>query len=305
MALEYSRVASQYDETAGRLVERWLVWDKAGTATEGPEAVLVNLRALTSPAVITSLLYPRKTFAASFSQATVGQTLRLRDIGVEMMNAAAGWMAQLTLTYGTRYTLRRDSATASKALLPVNRSVQPSTRAMACYRDILGALALPTGTTLESSVDISGTKLDEGGNPLTIPVPQVTVTLTSIIDSFQTDLTAYDIAWTTHGLTLNNAAFLGFPAYSCLLTDVGFQHLEDEYYTARIVFLHDTYFFFEQVAKRDSDGKVKLSNPGNQASDVRWKRANVEATNWNASTLLPTGTWTYDRLLKAEFGVSP
>jgi hypothetical protein len=223
---------------------------------------------------------------------------------VEMMNAAAGWMAQLTLTYGTRYTLRRDSSTASKALLPVNRSVQPSTRAMACYRDILGALALPTGTTLESSVDIGGTKLDEGGNPLTIPVPQVTVTLTSIIDSFQTDLTAYDIAWTTHGLTLNNAAFLGFPAYSCLLTDVGFQHLEDEYYTARIVFLHDTYFFFEQVAKRDSDGKVKVTSTG-QASDVRWKRANVEATNWNASTLLPTGTWTYDRLLKAEFGVSP
>ena len=44
MALEYSRVSSQYDETTGRLVERWLVWDKAGTATEGPEGVLVNLR---------------------------------------------------------------------------------------------------------------------------------------------------------------------------------------------------------------------------------------------------------------------
>jgi hypothetical protein len=305
MALEYSRVDSQYDETAGRLVERWLVWDKAGTAADGPEAVLVNLRALTTPSAITANLYPRKTFAASFSQATVGQTLRLRDIGVEMMNAAAGWMAQLTLTFGTRYTLRRDSSTASKALLPVNRSVQPSTRAMACYRDINGSAAFPTGTTLESTADIGGTKLDEAGNPLQISVPQVTVTLTSIIDSFQTDLTAYDLAWSTHGLTVNNAAFLGFAAYSCLLTDVGFQHLEDEYYTARIVFLHDTYLFFEQVAKRDSDGKVKLTTPGNQASDVRWKRANVEATNWNASTLLPTGTWTYDRLLKAEFGVSP
>lgn len=304
MALEYSRVDSQYDETAGRLVERWLVWDKAGTATDGPEAVLVNLRALTTPAAITANLYPRKTFAASFSQATVGQTLRLRDIGVEMMNAAAGWMAQLTLTYGTRYVLRRDSATANKALLPVNRSVQPSTRAMACYRDINGSAAFPTGTTLESASDIGGTKLDEAGNPLQIPVPQVTVTLTSIIDSFQTDLTAYDLSWSTHGLTVNNAAFLGFPAYSCLLTDVGFQHLEDEYYTARIVFLHDTYLFFEQVAKRDSDGKVKVTSTG-QASDVRWKRGNVEATNWNASTLLPTGTWTYDRLLKGEFGVTP
>ena len=304
MALEYSRVSSQYDESSGRLVERWLVWDKAGTATNAPEAVLVSLRALSTPTAITVDLYPRKTFASSFSQATVGQTLRLRDIGVEMMNAAAGWMAQLTLTYGTRYTLRRDSATASKALLPVNRSVQPSTRAMACFRDINGSAAFPTGTTLESTTDIGGTKLDEAGNPLMIPVPQVTVTLTSVIDSFQTDLTAYDLAWTTHGLTINNAAFLGFPAYSCLLTDVGFQHLEDEYFTARIVFLHDTYLFFEQVAKRDSDGKVKVNSSG-QASDVRWKRANVEATNWNASTLLPTGTWTYDRLLKAEFGVTP
>jgi hypothetical protein len=304
MALEYSRVSSQYDESSGRLVERWLVWDKAGTATNGPEAVLVSLRALSTPTAITVDLYPRKTFASSFSQATVGQTLRLRDIGVEMMNAAAGWMAQLTLTYGTRYTLRRDSATSSKALLPVNRSVQPSTRAMACFRDINGSAAFPTGTTLESTTDIGGNKLDEAGNPLMIPVPQVTVTLTSIIDSFQTDLTAYDLAWSTHGLTINNAAFLGFPAYSCLLTDVGFQHLEDEYFTARIVFLHDTYLFFEQVAKRDSDGKVKVNSSG-QASDVRWKRANVEATNWNASTLLPTGTWTYDRLLKAEFGVTP
>ena len=303
MALEYSRTSSQYDESGGRLVERWLVWDKAGTATAGPEAVLVSLRALSSPAIITTSLYPRKTFATSFATTTVAGTLRLRDISVNMMNAAAGWMAELTLTFGTRYTLRNDDAT--KARLPVNRSVQPSTRAMACYRDINGSAAFPTGTTLESTADIGGTKLDEAGNPLQIPVPQVTVTLTSIIDSFQTDLTAYDLAWSTHGLTVNNAAFLGFAAYSCLLTDVGFQHLEDEYFTARIVFLHDTYFFFEQVAKRDSDGKVKLTTPGNQASDVRWKRANVEATNWNASTLLPTGTWTYDRLLKAEFGVSP
>jgi hypothetical protein len=305
MALEYSRTSSQYDESSGRLVERWLVWDKAGTATLGPEGVLVALRALTTPAIITANLYPRKTFDTAFSQATVGQTLRLRDIGVEMMNAAAGWMAQLSLTFGTRYVMRRDSSSASKALLPVNRSVQPSTRAMACYRDINGSAAFPTGTTLESTSDIGGTKLDEAGNPVQIPVPQITVTLSSVIDSFQTDLTAYDTAWTTHGLTVNNAAFLGFPAYSCLLTDVGFQHLEDEYFTARIVFVHDTYLFFEQVAKRDTDGKVKIVTATGQASDVRWKRANVEATNWNASTLLPTGTWTYDRLLKGEFGVTP
>jgi hypothetical protein len=176
---------------------------------------------------------------------------------------------------------------------------------MACYRDINGSAAFPTGTTLESTADIGGTKLDEAGNPVMIPVPQVTVSLVSVIDSFQTDLTAYDTAWTTHGLTVNNAAFMGFPAYSCLLTDVGFQHLEDEYYTGRITFLHDTYLFFEQVAKRDTDGRIKTDTTNGQASDVRWKRANVEATNWNASTLLPTGTWAYDRLLKGEFGVTP
>lgn len=302
MALEYSRTSSQYDESSGRLVERWLVWDKVGTATDGPEAVLVNLRALSLPATITAKLYPRKTFALSFATTSLPATLRLRDISVNMMNAAAGWMAELTLTFGTRYTLRNDDAT--KARLPVNRSVQPSTRAMACYRDINGSAAFPTGTTLESTADIGGTKLDEGGNPVQIPVPQITVTLSAIIDSFQTDLTAYDLAFRTHGLTINNAAFLGFPQYSCLLTDVGFQHLEDEYYTARIVFLHDTYLFFEQVAKRESDGKVKLTSTG-QASDVRWKRANVEATNWNASTLLPSGTWAYNRLEKGEFGVTP
>lgn len=304
MALGYSRTSSQYDESSGRLVERWLVWDQAGTATDGPEAVLASLRSLVSPAIITTNLYPRKTFAASFSQATVGQTLRLRDIGVEMMNAASGWMAQLTLTFGTKYILRRDSATSSKAFLPVSRSVQPSTRAMACYRDINGSAAFPTSTTLESTADIGGTKLDEGGNPVQIPVPQITVTLVSVIDSFQTDITAYDTGWTTHSLTVNNGTFMGFPAYSCLLTDVGFQHLEDEYYTARIAFVHDTYLFFEQVAKRDSDGKVKVNSSG-QATDVRWKRANVEATNWNASTLMPTGTWAYDRLLKGEYGVIP
>jgi hypothetical protein len=182
MALEYSRTSSQYDESSGRLVERWLVWDKAGTATLGPEGVLVALRALTTPAIITANLYPRKTFDTAFSQATVGQTLRLRDIGVEMMNAAAGWMAQLSLTFGTRYVMRRDSSSASKALLPVNRSVQPSTRAMACYRDINGSAAFPTGTTLESTSDIGGTKLDEAGNPVQIPVPQITVTLSSVID---------------------------------------------------------------------------------------------------------------------------
>jgi hypothetical protein len=303
MALEYSNISSQYDESSGRLVERWMVWDTAGTAKDGPEIVLSNLRALTAPAAITTKLYPRKPYLTSFATTSLQATLRLRDISVNMMNAGAGWMAELTLTYGTRYTLRNDDAT--KARLPVNRSVQPSTRSMACYRDINGSAAFPTGTTLESTADIGGTKLDEAGNPVMIPVPQVTVSLVSVIDSFQTDLTAYDTAWATHGLTVNNAAFMGFSAYSCLLTDVGFQHLDDEYYTARITFLHDTYLFFEQVAKRDTDGRIKTDTTNGQASDVRWKRANVDATNWNASTLLPTGTWAYNRLLKAEFGVTP
>lgn len=305
MALSASRTSSQYDESSGRLIEKWMVWDTAGTSTYGPESVLADLRALTTPAAITANLFPRKTYASAFSQATMAQTLRLRDISVQMLNAGSGWAAELTVSYGTRYTLRRDSSTSSKALLPVNRSVQPSTRSMACYRDINGSAAFPTGTTLESTADIGGTKLDEAGNPVIIPVPQVTVSLVSVIDSFQTDLTAYDTSWATHGLTLNNAAFMGFPAYSCLLTDVGFQHLEDEYYTARITFLHDTYLFFEQVAKRDTDARIKTDTTNGQASDVRWKRANVEATNWNASTLLPTGTWAYDRLLKGEFGVTP
>lgn len=303
MALEYSQTSSQYDESAGRLVNTWLVWDEAGTKAIGPQTVLATLRGLSSPAALTSNLYPRKAFGSGFSQGSVADTLRLRDIQVEMMGPAKGWMAKLTLTYGTRYTLRRENS--PQALLPVHRSVQPSQRAMACYRDINGSAAFPSGTTLESAGDIGGTKLDEGGQPVMVPVPQITVTLVSIIDTFQTDITAYDAAWTTHSLTVNNAAFLGFPAYSCLLTDVGFQHLEDEYYTGRIVFIHDTYKFFEQVAKRDTDGKVKIENATGQASDVRWKRANVEATNWNASTLLPTGTWAYDRLYKAEFGVSP
>jgi hypothetical protein len=305
MALSASRISASMDESSGRLVEKWMVWDTAGTSTYGPESVLADLRALTTPAAITANLFPRKSYASTFSQATIAQTLRLRDISVQMLNAGAGWASELTVSYGTRYTLRRDSATSSKALLPVNRSVQPSTRSMACYRDINGSAAFPTGTTLESTADIGGTKLDEAGNPVIIPVPQVTVSLVSVIDSFQTDPTAYDTAWATHGLTVNNAAFMGFPAYSCLLTDVGFQHLEDEYYTARITFLHDTYLFFEQVAKRDTDGRIKTDTTNGQASDVRWKRANVEATNWNASTLLPTGTWAYDRLLKGEFGVTP
>lgn len=304
MAVTVSRTGAQYDEAGGRLVETWKVWDPSGTSTLGPESILVDLRAAVGlPAGISSKLYPRKPYASAFATGTVAQTLRLRDINVQMLSPAAGYMADVTLTYGTRYVLRNDDAT--KARLPVNRSIQPSTRAMACYRDINGSAAFPTGTTLESTADIGGTKLDEGGNPVMIPVPQVTVTLNAVIDTFQTQLTAYDTAWSTHGLTLNNAAFMGFPAYSCLLTDVGFQQLEDEYFTARIVFLHDTYLFFEQVAKRDTDNKIKIDTTNGQASDVRWKRANVEATNWNASTLLPSGTWAFNRLQNAENGVTP
>jgi hypothetical protein len=305
MAIQTSRISASMDESSGRAIEKWMVWDTAGTSTLDPPAVLAALRTSTSPAAITKELYPRKPYASAFSQATIAQTMRLRDISVQMMNAGSGWMAELTVTYGTRYTLRRDSDTSAKALLPVKRSVQPSTRSMACYRDIDNAANIPSGTTLESTTDIGGTKIDEAGNPMVIPVPQLTVSLVSVIDSFQTDLTAYDAAWSIHGMTLNNATFMGWEAYSCLLTDVGFQHLEDEYYTARITFIHDTYLFFEQVAKRDTDGRVKTDTTNGQASDVRWKRANVDATNWNASTLLPTGTWAYDRLLKAEFGVLP
>jgi hypothetical protein len=303
MALETRNITSTYDEDNGRLTETWMVWDTAGVATTNVADVLATLRAGSTPARITTGLSPRKPYAGTWATTTIRDTLRLRDYSIRMLQAGTGWAAELTASWGTKY-VRRTDRTPNPVSLPVARSISPGQRQMNVYRDILGSAAFPTGTTLQSAADIGGTKLDEGGNPVVIMVPQITVTLTSLIDSYQTDITAYDLAFSTHGLTLNNAAFLGFPAYHCLLTSVDFTHMEEEWFNARIQFLYDAYQFFEQVPKRDSDNKLLLDSNG-QCADVRWKRGNVESTNWNASTLLPTGTWTYSRLYQAEFGVSP
>lgn len=304
MAIQASKQTSEFDEDSGTLRETYTVWDTAGTANITSDEVLVQLRSATGiPAAISSNLYPRKTWATSFAKNSVRNTLRLRNYSIAMMNAGSGWMARVTLQFSTKWILRREITMGDQCRLPVNRAIQPSNRAMAVYRDIAGSAAFPTGTTLESTTDIGGTKLDERGNPLQLMVPQVTVQLVSVIDSFDTDLTAYDTGWGIYGLTLNDAAFMGYPAYSCLMTDIGFTHLDDEYYTARITFIHDTYLWFDQVAKADTDGRIKIDTTNGQASDVRWKRSNVEATTW--TSLIASGSWTYDRLLKGEYGVTP
>jgi hypothetical protein len=303
MALQASKQSSDFDHPNGVLRESWIVWDTAGTANITADEVIVQLRANTTPAAITTKLYERKTWASAFARNSVRNTLRLRDFNVTMMQAGVGWIARLNVIYSTKWRFRNDVTVGDQCFLEVNRAVQPSQRMMQCYRDIAGSAAFPTGLTLESTTDIGGTKLDERGNPVMVPVPQVQVTLNSVIDSFQTDLTAYDAAWRTYGLTLNDAAFMGFPAYSCLMTDIGFTHIEDEYFNARISFLHDTYLFFDQVAKADTDGKIKIDTTNGQASDVRWKRANVETTTW--TSLIGSTTWAYARLEKAEFGVTP
>lgn len=304
MAIQAVKQTSEYDEENGTLRETYAIWDTAGSATMTSDEVLVQLRAATGiPAAISSNLYPRKTWATGFAKNSVRNTLRLRNYSIAMMNTGVGWMARLVLQFSTKWIFRREISVGDQCRLPVHRAIQPSNRAMAVYRDILGSAAFPTGTTLESTADIGGTKLDERGNPLQLMVPQVSVQLVSIIDSFETDLTAYDNAWSIYGLTLNNAAFMGYPAYSCLMTDIGFTHLEDEYYTARISFIQDVYFWFDQVAKADTDGRIKIDTTNGQASDVRWKRSNVEATTW--TNLIAAGSWTSDRLLKGEFGVTP
>lgn len=304
MAVQVSKQSSEFDEENGTLRETYTVWDTAGTANITSDEVLIQLRAATGiPAAISSNLYPRKTWATGFAKNSVRNTLRLRNYSIAMMNAGAGWMARVTLQFSTKWVFRRDITVGDQCRLPVSRSIQPTNRSMAVYRDILGSAAFPTGTTLESASDIGGTKLDERGNPLQLMVPQVTVQLVSIIDSFDVDITAYDTAWGIYGLTLNDAVFMGYPARSCLMTDIGFSHLEDEYYSARITFIQDVYFWFDQVAKADTDGRIKIDTATGQASDVRWKRSNVESTTW--TNLIPAGTWTSDRLLKGEFGVTP
>jgi len=301
MAINAKLQASSYDESGGTLTERWIAWDDAALTTSmDSSGILAALRAATTiPLAVSSNLYPRKPYDVSFGVTSVRSTLRLRDISIEQFAVATGWGANVSLRYSTKYELRNEDAT--KARLPVHRTIQPGVRIMPAWRDVNGANAPPTGAALQSTVDIAGTKLDEGGNPVAMEVPQLTVTLSGIIDSFQTNLTAYDTAWSTYGRTLNNAAFMGYPSYSCLMTDIGFQHLEEEYYTARVGFLFDAYAHFEQVPQRETDGKVKLDTNG-RASDVRWKRANIAASNWSA--LIPAG-WAFDRWQKGENGVTP
>lgn len=302
MAVSAARQATTYDEQGGQLTEKWCVWDSSGTAANGPESVLVDLRAATGlPSGISSDLYPRKPYAGTFAQTSVATTLRLRNIDVTRVPVSLGWMAELNLRYTTKYVLRNDNA-APKALLPVSRSVQGSSRPCPIYRDLAGQSGIPAGSALQSSADIGGTSLDERGNPLIYNVAQYQITLTSIIDSFQTDISVYDAAWSVYGETLNSSAFMGIPAYSALMKDISFQHLEEEYYTARISYVYDTFGFFEQVAEADTDGKPKLRSTDGRATTVKWKRPNVNATNWNV--LLPAG-WTKDRLYKGEYGVTP
>lgn len=306
MAIEYSKRSSQIDYTGGSIREVWNVWDTAGTATILADDVIDLLRATTTglPARISTNLYERKGYASVFSAANLHETMRLRDIQCQMVPVGKGWHATLTLTFQTRYTFRRDVTTADKCKLPVHRSINPGQRTMPCYREIHSAASsLPTGATIESTADIGGTKLDERGQPSLVTVPQLTITLNYVIDSFLNDPDQYDSWWILYGYTLNDAVFMGYPAYSLLMTEISVSHLEDEYYSLRVTFLYDLLRHYEQVAKADTDGKVKIDTATGQASDVRWKRMNADATTYTA--FIPATTWENARLLKGEFGVTP
>lgn len=211
------------------------------------------------------LPYPGDAFT-TFAYTSLEATMRLRSIQAADIPKGAG-KYEVTLVWATRYSWEKEGSSAiNAAVLRWRKAASARTRPLPCWRKLTDATAPPAGGS-----DMGGTKIDSGGRPKLLQVPQVELLYTFTIDSSVVNLVALDDDMKTYVGSINSSTFLGSAADTVLCTGIEFEQIEDEYWALRIRALYDRLKHYEQVPDSDASGAYSVNSSG-QCSSVKWVR---------------------------------
>ena len=214
----------------------------------------------------------------TFGTASLFGPLRVRDAKVVTVPNSGGKIFDVAVTYNTEYTWAYNTGAVAENqinayVLPVSTEWEANERVVQAFRT--GAFTTPTAN-LNSTTDIGGTKIDEGGKPVELRIPATDFKVSLIVDTTQhTMVGIYDDISLVRG-TWNNAAFLHWNANEVYCTGASVSHIRDEFYRITYAFKWDQWKDLVQEAVRDGEGYV-IGDGATHAGTVLW-RSQVRGT---------------------------
>ena len=178
-----------------------------------------------------------------------------------------------------------DPEDANTNILPSSTEYTAVTRSTTIYRS--GWSVTPPATA-DSSLDVGGTSIAgmDQGSPC--QVAQVRIRMRFTQDASVVSMLNAATTLTTYIGTKNSAVFAGFAIGSLICDGVNIGDAGNEFYEVVFDFTFDAFYHHEQVATVDADGRAKRTTAG-ALSEVKWKRLNRTATDFNNIYSLDTG----------------
>jgi len=247
------------------------------------DAALDGLSSADTKTIIDAAAANPMQLYGTFSTATLLGPLRVRDAKVVTVPNSGGKIFDVAVTYNTEYTwaenvLAAEGNEIQKYILPVSTEFEAGERSVQAYRQyaVSPAYTFPAAN-LNSSADIGGLKIDEGGKPVELRIPSTDFKVSLIVDTTQYTMTGlYDTISAKRG-TWNSATFLHWSANQVYCTGASVSHIRDEFYRVTYSFKWDAWYDCTQECLRDGEGYV-IGDGTTHAGTVYW-RSQVRSTS--------------------------
>lgn len=200
----------------------------------------------------------------SLTSIASGVTMLLQDISVTTINDSTG----STRAYEVEYTFGTKQTTAAT----YNRSADIGGEYIDVWR--AGSPSLQGGSP-SASTDISGTKVDSAGEPVSQFRVRSNLQITRVLTA-----APFSAIWGAIG-TRNNSSFEGATAGTLLFTGAKVATIDNCRYEVTYTFVSDEWYHMVQRPRREADGKVEL-NSDKQAAFVAFYQPFATTSNFSA-----------------------
>lgn len=187
--------------------------------------------------------------------------------------------ARMVLRYSTLYVPDPTIVSGQELALPASTDYQSLVRTIKVYR--YGYVTNPPSTVADTTTaDIGGISVQGTRGALDIQVPQMRVRLRLVVNADVQAISAAAGVVIQYVNKQNNAAFLGFPAYSVICEGASLSTIDNDFYEVVFDFLYDSFYHHEQVVTMDADGRPTMTTSGAYAR-VDWKRLPRSKVDFN------------------------
>ena len=204
---------------------------------------------------------------AGYSDSVILGRLRLRSTQLVAVPGSEGLVFDAVGRFDGLYVWCYVPTLGGALHLPVETDIDATPRSVLAFRS--APSSSPTAD-LNSTVDIGGTKLDFGGKPIMVSVPQQTMRISLIIDSTRFTLVSVFDRIASHTGKWNSSAFVNWGTNTVFCESASISHIRDEYYRVTYLFRSDYWNGCEQQPKIDVWGKHTLDANGSAAT-VLWR----------------------------------